>query len=58
MLGGCYLGGMTTGWEGDDARGVGEMFGVFKWEEGAAVEGEGDLDLGLVGNSIYDGAAG
>ena len=35
----------------------GEFCIVWKRIEGAAVEGEGDLDLGLVGVAVYEGCA-
>ena len=35
----------------------GEICIVWKRVEGSAVEGKGDLDLGLVGVAVYEGGA-
>ena len=41
---------------GRDALG-GEVCVIGERVEGSAVEGEGDLDLGLVGVAVYEGGA-
>ena len=62
VLGARQLGGMVTRRLGGDGRVGrnalgGEFCIVWKRIEGAAVKGEGDLDLGLVGVAVYEGCA-
>ena len=53
-MGGCLR------WDWGVGRGEvvgGEVGGVGEEGEGAAVEGEGDLDFGFVGAAVYEGGA-
>lgn len=65
LLGGGYLSGMVRGGEGNEHVRVllllgggdvgGEVFGVLEGLESAAIQREGDLDLGFVGDAVDRG---